>query len=104
VFLSAKKVRNLTGAPFSNEQILHALELLEIEVANHDGHMLELNVPPYRSDVTRDVDVIEDILRIYGYNQVPLSSALSPCESGSFYRRKLPKTARITNAYLEETL
>jgi phenylalanyl-tRNA synthetase beta chain len=34
-------------------------------------------VPPYRSDVTRDVDVIEDILRIYGYNQVPLASHIS---------------------------
>lgn len=34
-------------------------------------------MPPYRADVTRDVDVIEDILRIYGYNRVPLSPAIT---------------------------
>jgi len=77
VFLSFEKVRQLTGAEISNEEILQILELLEIGVLSDDNHLLELEIPPYRTDVVRDVDVIEDLLRIYGYNKVPLTAKIS---------------------------
>jgi phenylalanyl-tRNA synthetase beta chain len=71
VQLQPDKVRRLTGAPIRNEEILEILQLLDISVVS-TGTLWQLSVPAYRTDVTRDVDVIEDILRIYGYNNVPI--------------------------------
>lgn len=70
VKLNFNKVRQLTGASISNEQILKILNLLEIKVQNLTEQGADLFVPPYRADVQREVDVIEDILRIYGFNNI----------------------------------
>lgn len=76
VELTMKKVRSLTGLDISEKEVLDILEVLEIEVSeNHDG-VFSLRVPRYRFDVTRDIDVIEDILRIYGYNEYPETTRL----------------------------
>ncbi|HUH74952.1 MAG TPA: phenylalanine--tRNA ligase subunit beta [Chitinophagales bacterium] len=75
VILEPEKVRKLTGAPISNEGIEKILNLLEIEISDKNENWT-LQVPLYRADVTRNVDVIEDILRIYGYNNVPIPSAI----------------------------
>lgn len=71
VELHPDKVRKLTGAPISNGEILQILQLLEID-ADTSSDVWTLKVPLYRADVTRDVDVVEDVLRIYGYNNVPI--------------------------------
>ena len=55
------------------KSILHSLE---VEIESETENELQLRVPTYRIDVTRDVDVIEDILRIYGYNNVEISDSL----------------------------
>lgn len=75
VELHPDKVRKLTGAPISNEEILKILQLLEIE-ADTSADVWTLKVPLYRADVTRDVDVVEDVLRIYGYNNVPIPTSI----------------------------
>lgn len=75
VKLHPDKVRRLTGAPITNEEISKILSLLEID-ADTAQDVWTLQVPLYRADVTRDVDVIEDILRIYGYNNVPIPTAI----------------------------
>jgi phenylalanyl-tRNA synthetase beta chain len=73
VQLNTEKVRKHTGAPITNEEIRQILDSLEIKVLEVTD-VLQLEVPAYRTDVTRDVDVIEDILRIYGYNNVRIPS------------------------------
>ena len=82
VSLPLRKVSDLIGIEIPKDKILEILEALSIEVLEDNGEVLELEVPRYRYDVTRDVDVIEDLLRIYGYNEVPfttkLSSAITP--------------------------
>jgi len=52
------------------EKIKEILKSLEIEVLNEIQNGLEISVPAYRADVTREIDVIEEILRIYGYNKI----------------------------------
>ena len=47
-----------------------------MKITNETAEGLTLSVPPYRVDVQRDCDVIEDILRIYGYNNVEIPSTL----------------------------
>lgn len=77
VELSLNKVNQLIGKTLSVETIISILESLEIEIKSQDNDTLQLSVPTYRVDVQRDVDVIEDILRIYGYNNVEIGTQLN---------------------------
>ncbi|MEO1450094.1 MAG: phenylalanine--tRNA ligase subunit beta, partial [Bacteroidota bacterium] len=77
VSLSLSKTMRLIGQDIGKDTVLSILAALEIEVAADNGDVLELRVPRYRVDVQRDVDVIEDILRVYGYNEVPLPEKLN---------------------------
>ena len=77
VSLALNKVRELIGIELPEEKIRTILEALFIKVLEEREGVLELEVPRYRYDVTRDVDVIEDILRIYGYNEVPFTTKIS---------------------------
>ncbi len=60
----------LIGKELETEQVNSILTSLEIEIESEDEKGLNLKVPPYRVDVKREADVIEEILRIYGYNNV----------------------------------
>ena len=50
-----------------------------MKIVDETAEGLTLDVPPYRVDVQRDCDVIEDILRIYGYNNVEIPTTLKSC-------------------------
>ncbi len=76
VTLSYDKTNKLTGKEIPKETVKSILHSLEIEIENETDNELTLLIPTYRVDVTRDVDVIEDILRIYGYNNVEISDSL----------------------------
>ena len=49
---------------------------LEIEITKETETGLSLSVPPYRVDITRDVDIVEEILRIYGYNNIEIPTQI----------------------------
>ncbi len=70
----------LIGADFDRSDIDTILKALEIDI-KADGDRLSLAVPTYRVDVRRPCDVIEDFLRIYGYNRIAMSSSLHSCLS-----------------------
>lgn len=76
VSVSTGNVRKLIGADISDEEIRSIIEALDIRVVSAEGPNLELEVPPYRVDVTREVDIIEEVLRIYGYNQIEIKQQL----------------------------
>ena len=76
VILSYKKVNSIIGQEIDKESIKSILSSLEIEIKEESDSELNLLIPTYRVDVTRDVDVIEDILRIYGYNNVEIGNSL----------------------------
>lgn len=63
-------IDRLIGKKIEHEKIKKILQSLEIEILNESKEALVVSVPPYRVDVTREADVIEEILRIYGYNNV----------------------------------
>ena len=64
------RVNALIGKELGEEQIVTILNALEIQTDRKDGEVWHLKVPRYRVDVQRECDVVEDILRIYGYNNV----------------------------------
>lgn len=73
VELSLAKVNSLIGKDIPVETVRSILNSLEISILKEEEGVLSLSIPTYRVDVLRDVDVIEDILRIYGYNNVEIS-------------------------------
>ncbi len=82
VSLSYERINSLIGKEIPAEMVDKILRLLEIAVVSRtDKGVMELAVPTYRVDVRRDCDVIEDILRIYGYNNVELTDRLNACLS-----------------------
>lgn len=76
VDITYKKINTLIGKDIPAETVKSIVGSLEMEITNETAEGLSLAVPPYRVDVFRDVDVIEDILRIYGYNNVEIPSTL----------------------------
>lgn len=76
VFLEYEYVNNLIGKNIGNGIIKSIVESLEMKVVSEDGQGLELEVPAYRVDVQRPCDVVEEILRIYGYNNVEIPTQL----------------------------
>ena len=76
VELSYEKVHSLVGKVIPVDTIKSIVTSLEMKIVSETSEGLVLDVPPYRVDVQRDCDVIEDILRIYGYNNVEIPTTL----------------------------
>ncbi len=85
-------VDRLIGKKIEHEKIKKILRALEIKIVKEEEEGVLLNVPPYRVDVRREADVIEDILRIYGFNNVEVpakvNSTLSYSEKPDDFRLK----------------
>ncbi|AVR45783.1 phenylalanine--tRNA ligase subunit beta [Christiangramia fulva] len=77
VFLTFEKVNNLIGENLQEETIKAILASLEIRVNNVSETGMGLTIPSYRVDVQRESDVIEEILRVYGYNNIKFGEKLS---------------------------
>lgn len=76
VRLDFEYVDNLIGKKIGNDTIKAILNNLEMEIVAEDEKGLDIIVPAYRVDVQRPCDVVEDILRIYGYNNVEIPTQL----------------------------
>ena len=129
VQLDFEYVDRLIGKKIGNDMIRSIVESLDMKIVSETETGLELDVPAYRVDVQRPCDVVEDILRIYGYNNVEIptqlkSSLTIPSDIDKAYHRQnvigeqlvgcgfreilnnsLTKTAYYTelNKYTEET-
>lgn len=68
------RLENLTGISIAKETVKQILADLEIEITHESDEKLLLSVPPFKADVHREADVIEEILRIYGFDNVPIPS------------------------------
>ncbi|HDZ06223.1 hypothetical protein LCGC14_0292250 [marine sediment metagenome] len=77
VFLAFEKINKLIGQAIPQDTIKSILASLDIKVKNVTEAGMGLEVPSYRVDVQRQVDVIEEILRVYGYNNVDFSQKLN---------------------------
>lgn len=72
-------VHRLVGEEIPHDMIKTIVRALEMEIVDETDKGLTLLVPPYRVDVQRPCDVVEDILRIYGYNNVEMPTSLTSC-------------------------
>lgn len=83
VLLSFENTKNLIGEELPKETIKGILSALEIKVNNVTESGLGLTIPAYRNDVKREADVIEEILRVYGYNNIANTQKLNASVSNS---------------------
>lgn len=83
VELSYNRVNSLIGKDLTKDEVKTIVTALEMKIMSEDNDGLKLQVPCYRADVQRDCDVIEDILRIYGYNNVNPDLSIKSCLSFS---------------------
>lgn len=74
VNLDLNRLRKLSGISIPDDRVGDILAALDITIKKKTSEVLELEVAPYRVDVQREADVIEEVLRIYGYNNVPVPS------------------------------
>ena len=93
VSLAYSKVDSLIGEKIDRKVIQSILTDLEIEIVKSTEEGLELSIPPFRADVQRPEDVIEEILRIYGYNTITIPSQV---RSSLSYADK-PDAERLQN-------
>lgn len=70
-------IDRLIGKAIGHDTIKKILNALEIKIVREEGDSLLLHVPPYRVDVRREADVIEDILRIYGFNNIEVPAKVN---------------------------
>ena len=76
VDLTYKRVNSLSGINIPVEKVKQILGLLEMNILEENEEGVKIEIPYYRVDVYRDCDVIEDILRIYGYDRVELPESV----------------------------
>jgi len=98
VELSLRKVNTLIGKEIGKENIEAILAALGMKIVSKTEEAYVLHVPAYRVDVQRDVDVIEDILRIYGYNNIEIGDTL---KSNLSFGTK-PDSYRLQNLIAEQ--
>ena len=95
VFLTFDKIFNLIGQEIPKDKIKSILSSLEIRINNVTESGLGLTIPTYRVDVTREVDVIEEILRVYGYNNIDFKEKLNA---------SIAKTSRFENHRIQDII
>ena len=99
VNITYDKINSLTGKVIPVETVKSILESLEMKITSETAEGLSLEVPVYRIDVQRDVDVIEDILRIYGYNNIEFSDHV---QSNLSYQTPTDHSYKMQNLISEQ--
>ncbi|MCD7931861.1 MAG: phenylalanine--tRNA ligase subunit beta [Tannerellaceae bacterium] len=93
------RINTLIGKVIPVETIKSILDSLEIKVVAENAEGLKLHVPLYRIDVQKDVDVIEDILRIYGYNNIEIGETV---KSNLNYQSPTDRSYKLQNLISEQ--
>lgn len=99
VEIAYQKINSLIGKEIPVETVKSIVESLEMKIVAETAEGLTLDVPVYRIDVQRDVDVIEDILRIYGYNNVEFSDHV---KSNLSYQTPTDRSWKLQNLISEQ--
>lgn len=107
--LSLTAMKNLVGEEIPLEKVKIILQSLDIIIEKEEGDTLSLLLPRYRTDVRRQADVIEEILRIYGYNEIASSGYITAnlstqSKQDKDYRSELLISEQLVGAGYSEIL
>lgn len=99
VHLSYEKAYKLIGEEIPTDTIKNILASLDIKINNQTASGLGLTIPSYRVDVTREADIVEEILRVYGYNNIAIPEKLNTSISYSM-KNSVEKIENIAANFL----
>ncbi|MFM8832673.1 MAG: phenylalanine--tRNA ligase subunit beta [Cytophagales bacterium] len=91
VVVKDKNVHRLIGKALAREEMVKILSLLDIQVTDQNETSFSVSIPPYRVDVEQEADVVEEILRIYGFNNIELSEIVGTDFFASFPEKDIDK-------------
>lgn len=94
VEVNFRRMFDLVGQDIPLEAVRTALTSLDIEIVNETAEGMTLKVPTCKADVTRECDIVEEIMRIYGYNNIHIGTTVNSCLS---YGKK-PDPRKLKNA------
>ena len=77
IYLRYDRIYSIAGQKIDKETITQILSSLDFEIKGHSEDGLNIIAPNYRHDVYREIDVIEEILRVYGFNNINVESKIS---------------------------
>ncbi|MFM7854126.1 MAG: phenylalanine--tRNA ligase subunit beta, partial [Flammeovirgaceae bacterium] len=86
-----KNVHRLMGKVLQREEMFAILGRLDIQVTDKNENSFSVSVPPYRVDVEQEADIVEEILRIYGFNNIELSEIAGTDFFASFPEKDIDK-------------
>lgn len=109
VALRFRRVADIVGCEIAPATIKRILESLDFEILSETAEAFELALPLYRTDVRREIDVIEELLRIYGYNEIPLSGYIranlaTPSSNDRDYHAEIKLSEQLVGAGYNEIL
>jgi len=93
ITISFENINNLIGKQIPRDVVKNILTSLDIKISSVTETTLGLTVPPYRNDVKREADIIEEILRVYGYNNV---------EPSEIFNISVSKTSRLEDHKVQD--
>jgi len=82
ILFNPEKVKKLTGVDISHESMCNILKDLGM-VVNDKETLWSINAPSYRFDITEDVDIVEEIIRLYGYDKLKASPHVADMQAGT---------------------
>lgn len=91
ILVKDKNVNRLIGKTLTREEVTGILERLDINVTSSNANEYTVSVPPYRVDVQQEADVIEEVLRIYGFNNIELKEFAGADFISSFPEKDINK-------------
>lgn len=107
IIVKDKNVKRLIGKEIPRSEMFDILERLDIKVTAKEENSFAVAVPPYRVDVVQEADVVEEILRIYGFNNIELSDRTGtdffadfPVRDNEKYKRAISELL-VSNGFFE---
>jgi len=94
------RLNQLIGVELPKAKVSDILKSLEIEILTEDEESLQLSVPPYRVDVQREADIVEEVLRVYGFNNIAIQPNLKTDYLASFPQKDADKIKLNTGKLL----
>lgn len=107
IHLSIPKLNDYLGTDISILEAKSILSRLQFQCEDIEGNALEVSVPTRRGDITRDVDLIEEIARLYGYDHIPTTTIEGPTTAGGYTKSQaLRRSLRslLVHGGLQETM
>jgi len=106
ITVSIRRIQQLIGADIEKGTIINILEALDILVSKDNGETILISIPTNKADVYREADIVEEVLRIYGFDNIPVTNRVNSAvvkseQPDNFYLQNRVADFLVTNSFHE---